>query len=274
MLLLHSEIYIIKAGILGSILFEILCVLGCTTFAGGILYKEQRFSEHISSMMASCTTSASILLLITTALNSFREPSSPTDQSSIVLSRGISIIALAVFVIFQVFQLKTHALLFSPEEVDADHEEHEDNSPSSRTVTTQAVHLIALAVALIFWFLCTRYFVKSIGPIAKQNHITKSFLGVVLLPVATNGEACILGIILGIRNKVELVVVSIGEAILETILFHVPLLVLLGWVVKEPMELNFHPGQALILFFVILIFSCFVGNGVSNYFNGVLLIAG
>jgi len=225
-------------------------------------------------MMASCTTSASVLLLTTTALNGFGEPSSPTDQSIIVLSRGISVIALVVFVIYQVFRLKTHALFYIIDEFDTDHEEREDNSPSPRTVTTEAVHLISLTVALIFWFLCTRYFVKSIGPITKQNHITKSFLGVVLLPVATNSEACISGIILGTRDKVERVVVSIGGTILETILFHVPLLVLLGWVVKEPMELNFHPGQALILFFVILTFSYLAGIGFSNYFSGVLLIAG
>src|ERR1700761_7792580 len=107
---------------LGSILSNILLVLGCCFLAGGIKKKEQTFNSTVASTMSSLMAVASASLIIPATLYAAMSDSKATDNRIMMLSRGTSVILLLIYVSYLFFQLKTHADLFDAEEQEGEPE--------------------------------------------------------------------------------------------------------------------------------------------------------
>ncbi|KAF2860349.1 calcium/proton exchanger, partial [Piedraia hortae CBS 480.64] len=125
--LVKKEIRIVQASLLGSILANLLLILGMSFLFGGLLYREQIYNSTVTQMSA-CLLSLSVMsLLLPTAFHaSFNEQSSSqADRAVLYISRGTSVILLVVYVLYLLFQLKSHAYLYesTPQEV-IDEESH------------------------------------------------------------------------------------------------------------------------------------------------------
>ncbi|KAK5278454.1 Vacuolar calcium ion transporter, partial [Exophiala xenobiotica] len=111
-----GEIRIVQASMLGSILSNILLVLGCCFFVGGLRFKEQSFNSTVASTMSSLMTVATSSLIIPATLYAVMSDNKSQDDNIMILSRGTSIILLLIYVAYLYFQLKSHAELFDDAE--------------------------------------------------------------------------------------------------------------------------------------------------------------
>ena len=166
---------------LGSILSNILLVLGCCFIAGGFRYHEQSFNSTVASTMSSLMAVATASLIIPATLYAAMAGQKDSEDNILVLSHGTAIILLLVYIMYLVFQLKTHSDLFDAEN-DAGEEEEEAAllSPWSAGVV---LVVVTIAVAV-----CAEFLVDSIDAIVEEFHISKTFIGLILIPIVVSTD--------------------------------------------------------------------------------------
>lgn len=250
---------------LGSILSNILLVLGCCFIAGGINHKEQSFNLTVASTMSSLMTVASASLIIPATLYAvLDETQADTDANILILSHGSSIILLFVYVMYLYFQLKSHSDLFDDENRDMANEEPQLLKPLSAGVV---LVIITVAVAV-----CAEYLVDSINPIVETVHISKTFIGVILIPIVGNAAEHVTAVVVAWKDKMDLAIgVAVGSS-LQIALFVTPFLVILGWIMDREMTLHFETFETVALFLSTLVVTLLIQDGKSNYLEGVMCL--
>jgi Ca2+:H+ antiporter len=259
-----NEIRIVQASMLGSILSNILLVLGCCFFAGGIKYKEQSFNSTVASTMSSLMTVATSSLIIPATLYAVMSDDKSQEDNIMILSRGTSIILLLIYVAYLYFQLKSHADLFDDAEAQEEGAEPEILGPWAAGVT---LIIITLLVAL-----CAEYLVDSIPSIVEKAHISKTFVGLILIPIVGNAAEHVTAVIVAWKNKMDLAIgVAIGSS-LQIAIFVTPFLVVLGWAIDRPMTLHFETFETVAFFLASLVVVLLIQDGKSNYLEGLLCL--
>ena len=251
---------------LGSILSNILLVLGCCFIAGGLKYKEQTFNSTVastmSSLMAVSTASLIIPATLYATLNNKHSEVDP-EHNILILSHGTAIILLFIYVMYLVFQLRTHADLFEEDNAE-EHAEAELLTPWTAGVV---LVIITLAVAV-----CAEYLVDSIGAVVETAHISKTFIGLILIPIVGNAAEHVTAVVVAYKNKMDLAIgVAIGSS-LQIALFVTPFLVVLGWIMDRKMTLHFETFETVAFFLAALVVTLLIQDGKSNYLEGVLCI--
>lgn len=269
MALRNNEIRIVQASMLGSILSNILLVLGCCFLAGGLNPRnppEQEFNMTVASTMSSLMAVASASLIIPATLYAQLKNSSEDSTSNILLlSHGTSIILLIIYILYLYFQLKSHSNLFDAEQQAESEEEGEQIlSPVPATV---ALVLITVLVAL-----CAEYLVDSIDSIVESTGINKTFIGLILLPIVGNAAEHVTACVVAYKNKMDLAInVAIGSS-LQIALFVTPFLVILGWAMDKEMTLHFQMFETVVFFVSVLVVNYLIQDGKSNYLEGALCL--
>lgn len=295
--LYRGEIRIVQTSMLGSILSNTLLVLGCSFVAGGYNRIQQNFNATVAQTMSSLMALAVTSLLIPAAFNSaFPSTGEPSQDPGAVnpavlnVSHGTSIILLVIYVFYLFFQLKTHATYFSStsesenDQVssaangsnfnesspllgssEADHEQE-----SSTLNTYEALGLLTLITIVVSY--CADYMVDSIDPIVASTGISKTFIGVILIPIVGNAAEHVTAIVVATKDKMDLSVgVAIGSS-MQIALFLTPFCVLVGWIIDQPMSLLFTTFETCSLFASILMLNYIVMDGESNWLEGTMLI--
>lgn len=110
--LVKNEIRIVQASLLGSILANLLLILGMSFFLGGLRFREQIYNSTVTQMSACLLSLSVISLVLPTAFHASFKDDTKADQESLKISRGTSVILLLVYVIYLLFQLKSHAYMY------------------------------------------------------------------------------------------------------------------------------------------------------------------
>jgi len=268
----QGEIRIVQASMLGSILSNILLVLGCCFLAGGIREQERSFNETVASTMSSLMAVASASLIIpATMYATLAEPGSghdkKTDENIQLLSRGTSIILLFLYILYLYFQLYSHHNLFADVESQGGEEEEEEG----QTLTPTAAG-VALVVVTIMVAICAEFLVDSIDSIVESAHISKTFVGLILIPIVGNAAEHVTAVIVAYKGKMDLAInVAIGSS-MQIALFVTPFLVILGWIMHQPMTLHFQGFETIIFFISVLIVNYLIQDGKSNYLEGAMCL--
>jgi len=269
----NGEIRIVQSSMLGSILSNILLVLGCCFLAGGIKHHEQTFNKTVASTMSSLMTVASASLIIPATLYAaLARSESNSEKTLLILSRGTAIILLILYVMYLVFQLRTHSDLFDErpdqeENGDADATEQEEVHILSPWAAGVALVVITIAVAV-----CAEYLVHSIDSIVKTAHISKTFIGLILLPIVGNAAEHVTAVVVALKNKMDLAIgVAIGSS-MQIALLVTPFLVLLGWIIDQKMTLHFETFETVVFFLSVLVTNYLIQDGKSNYLEGAMLL--
>ncbi|MCJ1225892.1 hypothetical protein MMC12_002541 [Toensbergia leucococca] len=277
----NGEIRIVQSSMLGSILSNILLVLGCCFLAGGIRYHEQTFNETVASTMSSLMAVASASLIIPATLYAVLSKADPESKDKkdkidkiLVLSHGTAIILLLLYVLYLFFQLKSHADFFDEETAGGDSENSEDNH--NKTEEAQILSPWAAGVALIVITVavavCAEYLVDSIDAIVQTAHISKTFIGLILLPIVGNAAEHVTGVVVAWKNKMDLAIgVAIGSS-MQIALLVTPFLVILGWIIGQPMTLHFETFETVVFFLSVLVVNYLIQDGKSNYLEGAMLL--
>ena len=261
-----NEIRIVQASMLGSILSNILLVLGCCFLAGGLKYHEQSFNSTVASTMSSLMTVATSSLIIPATLYAVMKGDDKQQQDNImILSRGTAIILLLIYIAYLFFQLKSHADMFD----DAEAQEGEGDEVELLGPWAAGVVLVVITLLVA---ICAEYLVGSIDAIVEEAHISKTFIGLILIPIVGNAAEHVTAVIVAMKNKMDLAIgVAIGSS-LQIALFVTPFLVVLGWAMDRPMTLHFETFETVAFFLASLVVVLLIQDGKSNYLEGLLCL--
>jgi len=274
-----DEIRIVQASMLGSILSNILLVLGCCFLVGGIKHHEQTFNSTVASTMSSLMAVASASLIIPATLYAALS-NSPVDADINVLnlSRGTAIILLILYIMYLFFQLKTHADLFQAESgaemaAGAETQDEEASREEAREpILKPLAAATVLIIVTIIVAICAEFLVESIGSIVETTKMSKTFIGLILIPIVGNAAEHVTAVIVAYKNKMDLAIgVAIGSS-LQIALFMTPFLVILGWIIGRDMTLHFSAFETVTFFLSGLVVTLLIQDGKSNYLEGALCL--
>jgi len=265
----------VQSSMLGSILSNILLVLGCCFLAGGIHNTrtgtargiEQDFNSTVASTMSSLMAVASASLIIPATLYAALSDSKEDSESNIlILSHGTAIILLILYVLYLVFQLRTHANLFDAEQA-AEGAEDPDEPQMGPLAAGFVLVVVTIAVAI-----CAEYLVDSIDSLVETAHISKTFIGLILLPIVGNAAEHVTAVVVALKDKMDLAMgVAIGSS-MQIALLVTPFLVILGWIMGQPMTLHFETFETVVFFLSVLVVTYVIQDGKSNYLEGAMLL--
>ena len=219
----------------------------------------------MSSLMAVAATS---LIIPATLYSTLNDSDADTQKNILILSRGTAIIMLILYCLYLIFQLKTHAKLFDAEQQeDGSGGEQEEAQILGPTAATICLVLVTLLVAV-----CAEYLVDSIDAIVEESGISKTFIGLILLPIVGNAAEHVTAVVVAYKDKMDLAIgVAIGSS-MQIALFVTPFLVILGWIIKQPMTLNFEGFETVVFFLSVLVVNYLIQDGKSNYLEGCMCL--
>ena|SRR6478672_820896 len=265
---------VVKASITGSIIGNLLLVMGFSMLLGGLRYKEQEFQPVVAGVNASSMTLAVIAILLPTAMD---YTSSGIDEATIQrLSVAVAIVLIFVYGLTLLFSMKTHSYLYDvglaemdPAELSEvnlapDDPEGKVNLPLWIGVLLGCTLLVAVESELL---------VDSLEVATAKLGLTTLFTGVILVPIIGNAAEHATAVTVAMKNKMDL---SLGVAVgssLQIALFVAPVLVLAGWALGKPMDLDFNPFELVAVAVAVLIANSISADGKSNWLEGTLLLA-
>ncbi|KAJ7161501.1 Sodium/calcium exchanger protein-domain-containing protein [Mycena crocata] len=274
--LLQGELRIVQTSMLGSILSNLLLVLGCSFLAAGFKFSESNFQVTAAQASSSLMTLACITLVIPAAYHSTMMASdgaknnlaaifstkADVDQNGLlVISRGTALLLLGVYVAYLCFQLKTHAYLFEAEAQEAE-------EPRMSVVSAG----VALLITTVVTSFCADYLVASIEETAERYSIPKPFIGLILLPIVANAAEHVTSIWMAMKGQMELTIgICVGSSI-QIATFVVPLLVIVGWIAGHELTLFFANFETITLFVSVFLVNTLIQDGKSNYMEGLMLV--
>jgi Ca2+:H+ antiporter len=260
---LQKGIYpVVKASLTGSIIGNLLLVLGAAVFAGGIKFERQRFNATAAQAQVTLLMLAAIGFIMPASFHYLAGPGGRVREDD--LSLEISIVLLFAYAAHLIFSLYTHKQLFAGEATAG--EEHD-----GWTVKKSLIVLLG-ATAAIAWV--SEILVGSVEAAASSFGMTRIFLGVIVVAVVGNAAEHSTAVMMAMKNRMEL---SLGIAVgssLQIALFVAPVLIIVShFIGPRPMDLVFSPAEVLAVFVSVLISGQIASDGESNWLEGVLLLA-
>jgi Ca2+:H+ antiporter len=195
-------------------------------------------------------------------------PEADTESNILILSRFTAIIMLILYVLYLIFQLRTHASLFDAELQAEAAEAAEDEEEPQMGPWTAAGVLVVTTIAVA---VCAEYLVDSIDSLVKTAHISKTFIGLILLPIVGNAAEHVTAVVVALKDKMDLAMgVAIGSS-MQIALLVTPVLVILGWIIGEKMTLHFELFETVVFFLSVLVVTYVIQDGKSNYLEGAMV---
>ncbi len=265
---------VVKASITGSIIGNLLLVMGLSMLLGGLRFKEQEFQSVVARVNASSMNLAVIALLLPTAVNYTSQGIVPTTLQN--LSLAVAVVLILVYGLTLLFSMKTHAYLY-----EAGIAEDEQTTTHETTAShDQAAHkpnlplwIAVLLVATVFVAVESELLVDSLEEATSKLGLTDLFTGVILLPIVGNAAEHATAVTVALKNKMDLSLsVAVGSS-LQIALFVAPVLVIAGWFMGQPMDLDFNPFELVAVAVSVFIANSISSDGKSNWLEGTLLLA-
>ncbi|KZL48004.1 cation transporter [Nodularia spumigena CENA596] len=258
---------VVKASITGSIISNLLLVMGLSMFLGGLRYKEQKFQSVVARMNASSMNLAVIAILLPTAVNYTSVGISEKVLQN--LSLAVAIVLILVYGLTLLFSMKTHAYLYDVGVAEIEGEvEDTSHSKPNMWLWSGVLLVCTLLVALE-----SELLVGSLEVATSQLGLTSLFTGVILVPIVGNAAEHATAVTVAMKNKMDLSIsVAVGSS-MQIALFVAPVLVIAGWVLDKPMDLDFNPFELVAVAVSVLIANSISSDGESNWLEGVLLLA-
>ena len=254
-------IEVVKASITGSIIGNLLLVLGASVLLGGWRNGTQRFSRQVAGSNAALLVLAAIGLFIPAVFAA--STARPTEGSLVEESVLVSLLLILGYIISLVYGFS------NPAETLGGHEPAAGHGGPAWTGRTAVFVLLAAAVLLA---VLSEILVGAIEPFLERFHLSAFFVGVILIPTIGNLAEHLVAVQLAYKNKMEFAMaVSFGSS-LQVALFVGPVLVLLGLIVDQPMDLVFEPLEVAAVGAAVGISALIAFDGESNWLEGALLM--
>lgn len=248
---------VVKASITGSIIGNLLLVLGLSMLLGGFKFKIQKFNRaaagvHTSMLLMAVTGLIIPAVFLQTHTNPAAEP----------FSLGVAAVLMLVYVLSLIFSLHTHKDVFRPSL------EHSETPNWSKLKA-----MLVLLIATIFVVLESEFLVGGIEPVVKTLGISELFIGVIVIPIIGNAAEHSTSVIMALKNKMDISLeIAIGSST-QIALFVAPLLVFLGYFMGRPLDLIFTSYELVVIIMATVITAMISMDGRSNWLEGAQLLS-
>ena len=254
-----TMISVVQASLIGSILGNLLLVLGIAFVWGGIHHKVQEFSGTQVGANGSLLFLAVIALILPTA---YEFTGNGHEEAIVTLSRITAVILLIMYGLFLLFQFRTHTELFA---TDGGHDEE------PVMAKRQAMTLLIGATIMVAWM--AEIMVHSIQSAADEWGLPTLFIGVILLPLFGNAAEHFTAVSVAGKNKMDLAFsIAVGSST-QIAVFVAPAMVMLAWLINVPLTFQFGLFETLATFLAVLITNAIAADGKSNWLEGSMLLA-
>jgi Ca2+:H+ antiporter len=253
---------VVKASLTGSILGNILLVLGLSMLAGGLKFEKQKFNQTAAGLGASLLLLAAVGLIIPALFHY------TAADRGLAIEREMSLeIALVLFTIYitsLVFSLKTHKHLFAGE--------HHDASDLGEEPWTRSQSIIVLTVVTGLVAMMSEMLVGALDHAAKTLGLTQLFVGVVLVALVGNAAEHSTAVMMAMKNKMDLALgIAVGSS-LQIALLVAPILVFASYLFGAPLDLIFTPFEVAAVTISVLVVGFVSVDGESHWMEGVMLV--
>jgi Ca2+:H+ antiporter len=266
---------VVKASLTGSIIGNILLVLGFSCFAGGIGRERQRFDRSAAAAGATLLALAAVGLVLPAMFHFAAADAIVRRTLSAarvqVLERGLSleiaIVLVAVYSLHLLFSLRTHRHLYAGQSHAGAHE-----MPPAGATTARAALTLLVATALVAWM--SELLVGAVEEASHALGLTEVFVGVIVVAVIGNAAEHSTAVIMARKDKMDLALnIAIGSSI-QIALFVAPLLLFASYLLPgRPMDLVFTPFEVLAVGISVGVLALVAQDGESNWLEGAMLLA-
>lgn len=264
---------VVQLSLLGSILSNMLLVLGTAFFVGGMRHKVQNYSKAAAVTNSGLLNLAVMALLLPAVLNGAHEFVEKGDEKSNIdaelqFSRFVSVILLITYCVYLYFQLVTHTHLF----------EGEDTGEDEENVLGFWGAISWLGILTIFISLLSEGLVEAIKGAAEDWGISTIFIGAIIIPIVGNAAEHAAAVIFAYRNKMD---ITLGVAIVSSTqiaIFVIPFCVVMSWIMGPQkdgdgtLDLYFHMYETATLLITVITVSFITQSGESNWLTGFMLL--
>jgi len=277
---------ILKGAMLGSILNNMLMVLGCALFTAGFKYPELTFGVNEPIFNVSLLLLASMTFCLPTAFFSLHHVE---GEKVVHISRACSVVTAFTYVAYVYFQIRPKEAQ-DPDSSESERDPRDRSDSSDRSAKangkvasppaqdqqplfslgTAFALLVALAALLS---IISDSLVGAIQEFTSQSGFTTNFVGVIVLPIAGNVQSATTSMILARRGGTKLAVALALESCVQVALLVLPFAVLAGWILDKPMDLQFDILEVFILLLSVLVAFSIVVDGRVFWLHGLLLLS-
>ncbi|MBP1736174.1 MAG: cax [Oscillospiraceae bacterium] len=253
---------VVKASIAGSVIGNILLVLGLSMLVGGTKYKTQYFNQKTIDVTASMLLFAVIGLSIPAVFTHTVDASLLTTRYE-GLSVVVAVIMFVIYLLSLVFSFYSHKDLYATET-------GEEEETASHWSLKKSIFILVAATVLIG--IESELFVGSVESMTETLGLSEFFVGIILVPIIGNAAEHSTAVMMALKNKMNVAVeIALGSS-LQIILFVTPILILLS-LLFSPMSIVFNTFELVALIFSVLIANRIASDGESNWLEGVQLVA-
>ncbi len=269
---------VVKASITGSIIGNVLLVLGASLLAGGIRYRTQTFNKTAAGIGGTMLVLAAFGMLIPAIFYSLPEVvqvANEEGQSERLLlehelSVGVCVILTITYLLYLLFSLKTHQNLFNPRNGNDSHGDESLHGEGPGWGTRRSVGTLVVATSLVA--LMSEILIGAVEHTTEALGLTEVFVGVIVVAIVGNAAEHSTAILVALKNKMDLSVgIAIGSG-LQIALFVTPVLVFASYLREEPMDLLFTTLEIVAVLLGVFIARMVAEDGESNWLEGAMLL--
>lgn len=275
----EGRIELVKASITGSILGNILLILGFSLLLGGLRHGIQRFDRTAAATASTMMTLAVIGLIVPTLFELLHEiqvgqidvfSTSVQDPALNALSLGVAGILIALYILSLIFSFQQPEHKVSGQSGVDDHSEEEEAHKAKWSIPMSVGVLVASTLGIVF---LSEFLVGAVEPVVASLGVSELFLGVIVIPLVGNVAEHIVGVQVAFKNKMDLsLAISLGSST-QVALFVAPLLVFVSLLFGPEMTLFFSLFEVALLFLGVLMATFIAQDGESNWLEGAQLLA-
>ncbi|KAF7349441.1 Calcium/proton exchanger [Mycena sanguinolenta] len=297
--------------LIGSVLSNLLLVLGMCFLLGGLKFSEQGFAAGAAQLNSSLLTVSVIAVLLPAAYRMSQNADNtvvtaaedPTQGDILKFSHGLAIILLCIYVCYLFFQLGSHTKMYQDDSIDIvkstvyePKQSREDSSIELKNLGIDGaaqseepksieedgfenpqlngwVCLGLLLTVTVLVAVTAEFVVDSINGLTTSTPLTKEFVGIILLPIVGNAAEHVSAVYGARKDKLTLSMgVAVGSSI-QISLFVIPFTVVIAWMMGKPLTMLFDPYEAICLFLAVLTVNYVVQDGKSNWLEGAILMS-
>jgi Ca2+:H+ antiporter len=256
---------VVKASITGSIIGNVLLVLGLSALCGGLRYERQTFNRTAAGVGSTLLALSAIGLLVPALFHQIVVRQQVTYERE--LSLDIAIVLFLTYLLSLVFSLRTHKHLYTP---DTSHSTHEATLNTAWSVRRAVVVLLLATVGVA---VMSELLVGAVEHTAHVLGMTEVFVGVILVAIIGNAAEHSTAVLMALKNQMELAInIAVGSSA-QVAMFVAPVLVFLSYLFDKPMDLLFTRLEVAAVALAVWVLSLIAQDGESHWLEGVQLLA-
>ena len=257
---------VVKASLTGSIIGNVLLVLGLSMLLGGLKYPRQIFNRTAAMMGSTMMGLSAIAMLMPAVFHIIVRGKANVQEQD--LSLEIAVVLIVTYVLSLIFTLRTHSHLYTG---GIDKKDEQEAIGTHGWSKSRSIGTLLAATALVA--VMSEFLVGAVEEASKELGLTEVFVGVIVVAIIGNAAEHSTAVLVSLKNKMDLALnIAIGSS-MQVALFVAPVLVLASYLFGRPMNLLFTPLEVVAVGVSVAIVTLIAQDGESNWMEGVLLLA-